>query len=172
MKLRGAVVGVGYLGQFHAQKIKAHLEAELVGVYDFSIENSLNVAAKLDVRSFQKKEDLLGQVDFVHIAASTQAHFELASFFLTHKIPVLVEKPIAATSEQALQLCQLSSEQPDVVFTQSGGRNGVAVAKPHEEAMNGTLGEFEINLADECDSQSWGNVRCGTCNISCERQYR
>ncbi len=108
MKLRGAVVGVGYLGQFHAQKIKAHPEAELIGVCDFSIENSQNVAAKLDVKSFEKKEDLLGQVDFVHIAASTQVHFELAAFFLAHKIPVLVEKPIAATAEQALKLCQLA----------------------------------------------------------------
>ena len=116
MKLRGAVVGVGYLGQFHAQKIKAHPEAELVGVCDFSLENSQNVAAKLDVKSFQKKEDLLGQVDFVHIAASTQAHFELASFFLTHKIPVLVEKPIAATAEQALKLCQLS-ESNNTLFS-------------------------------------------------------
>ena len=34
-KLKGAVIGVGYLGRFHAQKVKASSQAELVGVFDF-----------------------------------------------------------------------------------------------------------------------------------------
>lgn len=116
MKLRGAVVGVGYLGQFHAQKIKAHPEAELVGVCDFSASNAEKVAAELSVKAFKSKEDLIGQVDFVHVAASTQAHYEIAEFFLSHKIPVLVEKPIAATAEQAHKLCVLA-EKNKTLFT-------------------------------------------------------
>jgi predicted dehydrogenase len=116
MALRGAVVGVGYLGQFHAQKIKAHPEAELVAVCDFSFEQAKKVAAELGTKAVQNKEELLGLVDFVHIAASTQAHFEIAQFFLQNKIPVLVEKPIAATSEQALILCELA-EKNNVLFT-------------------------------------------------------
>lgn len=116
MKLRGAVVGVGYLGQFHAQKIKAHAEAELIGVCDFSFANAEKVAAELSCQAFARKEDLLDKVDFVHIAASTQAHFEIAEFFLKNKIPVLVEKPIAATVPQAMQLCELS-EKNGTLFT-------------------------------------------------------
>jgi predicted dehydrogenase len=116
MALRGAVVGVGYLGQFHAQKIKAHPEAELVAVCDFSFEHAKKVAADLGTKAVQNKEELIGLVDFVHIAASTQAHFEIAQFFLQNKIPVLVEKPIAATSEQALILCDLA-EKNNVLFT-------------------------------------------------------
>jgi len=110
MKLRGAVVGVGYLGNFHAQKIKAHPEAELVGVCDFSYEQAQTVAASLQTQAYRKPEELFGKVDYVHIAASTQSHFDLAAQFLKQKIPVLVEKPIAATIAQAETLCELAEK--------------------------------------------------------------
>lgn len=116
MALRGAVVGVGYLGQFHAQKIKAHPEAELVAVCDFSYAQAQKVAAELGTKAVEKKEDLIGMVDYVHIAASTQSHFEIAEFFLKNKIPTLVEKPIAATLEQAYKLCDLA-EKNQTLFT-------------------------------------------------------
>lgn len=110
MKLRAAVVGVGYLGTFHAQKIKAHAEAELVGVCDFSFAQAEKVATDLGTQAFRKPEDLIGKVDYVHIAASTQSHYDLAHLFLQNKIPVLVEKPIAATVEQAEKLCDLAEK--------------------------------------------------------------
>lgn len=110
MKLRGAVVGVGYLGNFHAQKIKAHAEADLVGVCDFSFPQAQKIAGELQTKAFEKPEQLVGLVDFVHIAASTQAHFDLAKLFLTNKIPVLVEKPIAATLPQAESLCEMADK--------------------------------------------------------------
>lgn len=116
MKLRGAVVGVGYLGNFHAQKIKAHSEADLVGVCDFSFTQAQKIARELQVKAFEKPEQMIGHVDFVHIAASTQAHYELAKLFLSQKVPVLVEKPIAATISQAEELCDLA-EKNNVLLT-------------------------------------------------------
>ena len=110
MKLRAAVVGVGYLGQFHAQKIKAHAEVDLIGVCDFSFEQAEKIALQLSTEAFRQPEDLIGKVDYVHIAASTQSHYELATLFLKNKIPVLVEKPIAATIEQAKTLCELAEK--------------------------------------------------------------
>ncbi len=110
MKLRAAVIGVGYLGQFHAQKLKAHPEVELIGVCDHSFAQAEKIAGELSVKAFEKIQDLIGHVDFVHVAASTQAHFEVTEFFLNNKIPVLVEKPIAATAEQARKLCALAEQ--------------------------------------------------------------
>lgn len=98
------------MGQFHAQKIKSHPEAELVGVCDFSYQQAQKVAADLSVQAYQKPEELFNKVDYVHIAASTQAHYQLVTLFLQQKIPVFVEKPIAATVEQAKKLCQLSAQ--------------------------------------------------------------
>lgn len=110
MKLRAGVVGVGYLGQFHAQKIKAHAEVDLIGVCDFSFAQAQKVARDLGVQAFEKAEQLIGKVDYVHIAASTQSHYELAQLFLQNKVPVLVEKPIAATLKQAEELCELAAK--------------------------------------------------------------
>lgn len=114
--LRGAVIGVGYLGRFHAQKVKASSQAELVGVFDFNPEQSKKIAEELQVKNFSSLEEVASQVDFVTIAASTQAHFENAEFFLKRKIPVLVEKPIAATATLGKQLCELAVKN-QVVFS-------------------------------------------------------
>lgn len=136
MKLRGAVVGVGYLGQFHAQKIKAHPEAELVGVCDFSFEQAQKVAGELATHAFKTPQEMIGKVDFVQIAASTQAHYSLASLFLTQKIPVLVEKPIAATIEQAEKLCQLSE------------KNSTLLTVGHIERFNPAFKYLKANSSD------------------------
>lgn len=108
--MRAAVVGVGYLGRFHAQKIKALPGVELVGVCDFVPAQAESVAHELQVKAFPQPKDLIGSVDYVHIAASTQSHYELAKLFLSHQIPVLVEKPIAATVQQAEELCELADK--------------------------------------------------------------
>lgn len=115
-KIRGAVCGVGYLGRFHAQKVKAHPECELIGVYDARAEQAQTVATELSVQSFSSLDDLAKQVDFVIIAAATQAHYELAFFFLDRKIPTLVEKPIAATAELGFKLAELAKKN-NVLFT-------------------------------------------------------
>lgn len=109
-KLRAAVVGVGYLGRFHAQKYLANPQVELVGVCDFSIEQAQKVSEELKVPAFKNAQDLLGQVDLVTVAASTQSHYELTKLFLENKIPVNVEKPIAATLAQAEELVALAEK--------------------------------------------------------------
>jgi predicted dehydrogenase len=115
-KLRGAVIGVGYLGTFHAQKVAAHPGAELVAVFDHFPEQAQKVAASLKTQAVQNLDEIAKAVDFVTIAASTQAHYELAKFFLDHKVPVLVEKPIAATAAQGQQLSELADKNK-VIFS-------------------------------------------------------
>jgi predicted dehydrogenase len=91
-KLRGAVIGVGYLGNFHAQKVKGSDYATLVGVYDQYAPQAEKIANELQVKAFKSLEEIPSQVDFVTIAAATQAHYDLAKFFLSNHIPVLVGK--------------------------------------------------------------------------------
>ena len=110
-KLRAAVIGVGYLGRFHAQKYKANQNVELIGVCDHFPEQAKKVSEELGVLAFQNAQDLLGKVDLVTIAASTQSHYELAKLFLSQGIPVNVEKPIAATLSQAEELVEIAEKQ-------------------------------------------------------------
>lgn len=109
-KIRCGVVGVGYLGRFHAQKYRLIPNAELVAVCDVSSEASQAVAQELNVLAFTDYRDLFGKVDAVSIAATTNKHFEIAESFLEQGIHVLIEKPITETVQQANRLIQLAKD--------------------------------------------------------------
>lgn len=110
MKLRGAVVGVGYLGTFHAQKYVNNPNVQLVGVCDHFAAQAQKVSSALGVQAFASPNDLIGNVDLVTVAASTQSHYELVKLYLKNKIHVNVEKPIAATVDQAKELVELAKK--------------------------------------------------------------
>ncbi len=110
-KLRCAVVGVGYLGRFHAQKYKMIPEAELVGVSDSNPERAKAMGDELLVTGYSDFKDLIGKVDAVTIAATTRAHYDLAKFFLSHGVHVNVEKPMTTTVEEAKDLVRIAKEK-------------------------------------------------------------
>jgi predicted dehydrogenase len=109
--LRTAVVGVGYLGRFHAQKHRLLDGVELVAVCDRDVERSRSVAAEVGTAAVQDYRELVGKVDAVTIAATTAEHFALAKFFLEHGVHVLVEKPMTRTSAEAAILTKLAAER-------------------------------------------------------------
>jgi predicted dehydrogenase len=95
--MRTAVVGVGYLGRFHAQKYKSLAGSELIGVADPSPQARAAVAAELGVREIADYRELLGAVDAVSIVTPTPLHYTIAKEFLESGAHVLVEKPMTAT---------------------------------------------------------------------------
>lgn len=109
--IRAAVIGVGYLGRFHAQKYKLAKNVELVGVCDSSPEQGQKVAQELAVPYFSTPQDLLGKVDAVTIAASTPAHYELAKLFLENGVHAHVEKPLTLTSAEGEELCRIAENR-------------------------------------------------------------
>lgn len=106
--LRTAVIGVGYLGRFHAQKYKELADSSLVGVVDAVPAAAQQVAAELSVPAIADYRDLFGKVDAVSIVVPTPLHFEIAEAFLDQGVHVLVEKPITETIEQAQRLIDLA----------------------------------------------------------------
>ncbi|KTD68042.1 oxidoreductase [Legionella steelei] len=109
-KIRCAVIGVGYLGRFHAQKYKLLPNAELVGVCDLNQQALKAVSQELQVPGYNDYRDLFGNVDAVSIAATTNKHFDIAKACLEHGIHVLIEKPITETIEQAEELIRLAKK--------------------------------------------------------------
>ena len=109
-KLKCGVIGVGYLGRFHAQKYQALENVELVAVCDVNKDVCKNVAEELNVNSFHDYRELFGQVDAVSIAATTNTHFQIAKDCLKNGIHVLIEKPMTETVEQAQELISLAEE--------------------------------------------------------------
>jgi predicted dehydrogenase len=106
--IRTAVVGVGYLGRFHAQKYAALPNSHLVGVADPSAQARSAVAAELKVAAYADYRELLGHVDAVSIVTPTPLHYEVAKDFLDAGASVLVEKPMTVTVTEAESLVEIA----------------------------------------------------------------
>lgn len=110
-RIRSAVVGVGYLGRYHADKYAEQPLAQLVGVCDTNAENCQAVAQKHKVPAFSDFRALIGLVDAVSIAIPTQQHFTIAKFFLENGVHVLIEKPMTTTVAEAEELIAIARGQ-------------------------------------------------------------
>jgi predicted dehydrogenase len=102
--LRTAVIGVGYLGRFHAQKYAQLPGSKLVAVVDANEGAAASVAAELGVEALGDYRDLIGRVDAVSLAVPTPLHHGIGCALLGEGIHVLVEKPIATTTAEARDL--------------------------------------------------------------------
>ena len=133
--VRTAVIGVGYLGRFHAQKYAALPDSRLVAVVDASPEARDRVAAEVGCRAVADYCDILGEVDAVSIATPTPLHFPIARECLQHGIHVLVEKPVTETPAQARALIDLAARHGRILQVGHLERFNAAIL-----ALEGTLG--------------------------------
>ncbi len=115
MTIRCAVIGVGYLGKFHAQKYAALDDAELVAVVDPNVEAARSLAAELGCRHHRSHQEILDEVDAVSIVAPTTLHHRIATSCLERGIHVLLEKPITTTVAEADELLTLAAEHDAVL---------------------------------------------------------
>jgi len=109
-KLKIAVIGVGYLGKFHAQKYTQLAESELVAVCDSNAEVAQAIADEHGVDVYTDYNELVDKVDAVSIVVPTQKHYEVAKVFLENGVHVLLEKPITSTVDQARELVSIAAE--------------------------------------------------------------
>jgi predicted dehydrogenase len=113
--LRTAVIGVGYLGRFHAQKYAQLSGSKLVGVVDANADACAKVAAESGAQAFGDYRDLFGKVDAVSLAVPTPLHHAIGCELLRNGIDVLIEKPIATTVSEARELVDLAQKHGRVL---------------------------------------------------------
>ncbi len=110
-----AVIGVGHMGRFHAQKVAAMRDAdagvELIGVVDLDRERGEAVAAECGTEYFQTPEEIHGRASVAIIAVPTVHHHQIVGDALRAGLDVLVEKPIASTLEEGAELMALAEER-------------------------------------------------------------
>ncbi|HKW07760.1 MAG TPA: Gfo/Idh/MocA family oxidoreductase [Candidatus Dormibacteraeota bacterium] len=104
--IRAAVLGVGTMGRHHARVYHDMPEVELVGVADNNPELAALVASRLGCKSYGNHRELLERErpEAVSVVVPTQSHLEVASDALAAGSHVLVEKPIAATIDEATEI--------------------------------------------------------------------
>ena len=110
-KIKLGVIGVGYLGRFHAQKYAAMDDVDLVGVADIDLERAESVAKECDTSPFTDYLALLDVVDAVSIVVPTIYHHQVAAACLERGIDILLEKPMTTTLEEADDLIGWADEK-------------------------------------------------------------
>lgn len=109
-QLKLGVIGVGYLGQIHARIYHEMPNVDLVCVADTNTENAEKIAAQYDCQAESNYLSLIDKVDAVSIVVPTSLHFDIAQPFLEAGIPTLLEKPIAATVQEARKLVEIAAQ--------------------------------------------------------------
>lgn len=99
--MRVAVIGVGDFGRNHVRVYRELENVELVGVLDANTERAAEVAKEFSTAALSNYESLAGRVDAVSLAVPTANHARVGCTLLEQKIDVLVEKPIAASLQEA-----------------------------------------------------------------------
>jgi predicted dehydrogenase len=105
MAVRVAVVGGGLMGLRHARVLRGFPGVELVAVVDRAEVARQRVASELGVTAPAGLDDLWTcQPDAVVVALPDDAHVEAALAVLERGLPVLVEKPLATSVDDAVRI--------------------------------------------------------------------
>lgn len=100
------VIGIGNMGWHHARVLSLLRDAELVAVADPDAERGQLAVDQFECRWVADYQELLGQVEAVCIAVPTLLHHGVGMACLKAGVHVLIEKPIAASQEEAAELIQ------------------------------------------------------------------
>lgn len=102
--LRVALAGAGAMGRNHARLLAELPEVELVGVWDVDAETASTVAAAHDTGAIDDGSRLAELAEAVVVAAPTAVHAEIGCGLLERGVHVLMEKPMAASLDEADRL--------------------------------------------------------------------
>jgi predicted dehydrogenase len=128
--VRMGVVGVGHMGQHHANILAGLAGVEFVGVVDTDGKRALEIAARHGVPCFDDTTQLLNKVDAICVAAPTNLHYRIANQALQSGVHVLVEKPMTRAVRFAERLVALAEEK------------GLILQTGHIERFNGAIKEI------------------------------
>jgi predicted dehydrogenase len=130
------VIGVGALGRHHARHLAEATQARLVGVHDTDPSRGREVADRWGARFYDDADALLRDVEAVTIAVPTSSHAEVGLRALSQGRAVLMEKPLAASLEDA-----------DALVNEATRRN-VPLAVGHVERFNRAVRAARPYLGD------------------------
>ncbi|MBR2373589.1 MAG: Gfo/Idh/MocA family oxidoreductase [Lentisphaeria bacterium] len=114
-KIKVGVIGVGALGRHHARLYAENPNAEVVGIFDVQKETAEKVGAEFGLKVFDRWEELAEKCDAFSVAVPANYHCSTTVPLLEMKKHVLVEKPIAASVDEAEKMVR-AAEANGVVF--------------------------------------------------------
>jgi predicted dehydrogenase len=150
-QLRAGVVGLGMMGRNHVRVWDEAIEGvDLVAVADPDPAAVSRATAGRRARGFDDAARMLAEeeLDLVSIVAPTSLHLPVTLAALRAGANVLVEKPIAATRDEALAMMAAASEAGRMLTVGHIERFNPAIRELRRRLMDGELGRiFQIKAA-------------------------
>ncbi|NOZ09874.1 MAG: Gfo/Idh/MocA family oxidoreductase [Gammaproteobacteria bacterium] len=113
--IRVGVVGVGYLGRYHARIYSEMPGVELVGVSDTDLHTAEVIAQRYQCDAYDSPDALIDKVDAVSVVVPTSVHEQVALPYLENGVHMLLEKPVAPTVAAATNIVNCA-DRAGVVF--------------------------------------------------------
>lgn len=132
--IKAGVVGVGHIGINHARIYSELPNCELVAILDANSHAAKKAAAKYGAKACESLEEFTSLVDAATIATPTESHYDVGSVLLRQGKHLLIEKPLADTTEKAQALASLATE------------HGCILQVGHIERFNPALEALEQQL--------------------------
>ncbi len=115
--MRIGVVGAGGLGIHHVRILRDMQGQDFAGFYESRADRAQQIATELGVRAHATLDALLDEVDAVTIVVPTPGHYDVAKHVLARGIHAMIEKPLAATLEEADEMLRLAREHGAILQT-------------------------------------------------------
>ncbi|MFT7611296.1 MAG: UDP-N-acetyl-2-amino-2-deoxyglucuronate dehydrogenase [Parvicellaceae bacterium] len=128
-KMKFAVVGVGHIGKRHVAVIDAEESAELVAICDIDEEKCKEQAELYNLKYYTDYEQMLESEDFdmISIATPHGLHAEMSILAARHKKHILVEKPMALTTEDSKLMVSIAKEENVKLFVIKQNRFNIPI---------------------------------------------
>ena len=130
-KIRVGVIGVGSIGKNHARVVSEIKEAQFTAIYDTNFAAAQEMASKFNTKAVASLEEFVDLVDAASVATPTPTHHSVGMMLLGKGKHVLIEKPIAESTEHAQELADLAHSK------------GLVLQVGHIERFNPVLGALE-----------------------------
>ncbi len=132
--MKAGIAGVGHLGYHHARIMKGLADETMI--HDTNPERLRKVSEELGIKPAGSLEELVDWADALDVSCTTSAHYEVAMMALMKGVPVLVEKPLAATVQQGTEMVRISHDR------------GVALSVGHIERFNPAMAAVKDIIHD------------------------
>jgi len=115
-KLKVGVIGTGAMGRHHVRIYDSlSHEVKLIGIFDNNKTIGNAIATQFNIKFFDQLDELLNECDAVSIAVPTIYHHEIAKRALELNTHILIEKPIASSISEAINIMSLSDSKQLIV---------------------------------------------------------
>jgi len=140
--MRISVIGCGAVGITHVETIASTPGLEVAGIGD-PAPSADGIARAHGTRTYADYRDLIAaeKPDGAVIAAPNALHLPMARTFLEAGIPILMEKPVANTVAEGMEMAAIAASTGVPVLVGHHRRHHPAIRKARELIAGGALGQ-------------------------------